>query len=636
MKKLITTSLALCMLATAVLAAPAKVSPKKSKPKTKVIKINGNNVNDLAKLLNSPEVKKVLESPETQELIGELIGTAMSGNAKSGKKNKTSIAKPKITIKTCPANGNKKIKCDKEIKIDLTKNGDLSKLLGSPEAQQLIGQLLAGGKKGGNIDLSQLKGLEGLAQNPEIINLLGQLGGKDGKNINLAGLLSDPQVQGLIGNLAGGNFGGQFGEMVAPAPMVKKIQLGVELRGVSPELAAQLDLPKGFGLLVQKVRPGSPAEKAGLKKYDILLKLEDQFVINHAQLTTLLQTMKDGDKTQLTVIRKAKKISVPATVKMMSVPRRPRRCGRGWGRRGYHRGFRRGYGRPRCGMGMCPGMGMNFRRGGRGGFDLGQMLSNPQTQQLIGQLIGGQNGQGIDLGQMLSNPQTPQLIGQLIGGQNGQGVDLGQMLSNPQTQQLIGQLIGGQKGQGIDLEKILESEDLKKILKGKNLGQLLNGKGLKDATIKIGSEEDVNKILDQLKAELGGDDIDTIELGEPIIIDTRKGNLPIGKIIEQVKKQYESGKSKPDCVLKKAPEVKMKNTISISLQLGDKLIGTFNKGNKNFVAISKDGKKLFESEIKYGENGKIEPTKAVPAEYKKLIDTLNKMLGQTKIEINRN
>ena len=43
----------------------------------------------------------------------------------------------------------------------------------------------------------------------------------------------------------------------------------------TPELRAQLDIPEGQGLLVRQVVPDSPAAKAGLQDFDILLKAND-------------------------------------------------------------------------------------------------------------------------------------------------------------------------------------------------------------------------------------------------------------------------------------------------------------------------------------------------------------------------
>ncbi len=49
--------------------------------------------------------------------------------------------------------------------------------------------------------------------------------------------------------------------------------LGCDLKEPNSTLAAQLNLPKGKGLIVTKVFEGRPADKAGIKAHDVLLKL---------------------------------------------------------------------------------------------------------------------------------------------------------------------------------------------------------------------------------------------------------------------------------------------------------------------------------------------------------------------------
>jgi hypothetical protein len=67
--------------------------------------------------------------------------------------------------------------------------------------------------------------------------------------------------------------------------------------------AHAIDIPQGVGFLVTSVAEGSPAEKAGVKGYDILWKFNDQMLINEAQFGTLLQMHKIGDSVKLTIVR---------------------------------------------------------------------------------------------------------------------------------------------------------------------------------------------------------------------------------------------------------------------------------------------------------------------------------------------
>ena len=69
--------------------------------------------------------------------------------------------------------------------------------------------------------------------------------------------------------------------------MRKVAYLGVMTREVPPELRSQLGLAEGFGLLVDGVMPDSPATAAGIKEHDILVRFEDQQLVNIEQLMRL-------------------------------------------------------------------------------------------------------------------------------------------------------------------------------------------------------------------------------------------------------------------------------------------------------------------------------------------------------------
>lgn len=81
--------------------------------------------------------------------------------------------------------------------------------------------------------------------------------------------------------------------------------LGVETGPVSPTLAAQLGVNDGTGLVVNQLVPNSPAAGV-LKQHDILLKLDDQILIEQRQLAVLIRGHKEGDEVTLTYLRGGK------------------------------------------------------------------------------------------------------------------------------------------------------------------------------------------------------------------------------------------------------------------------------------------------------------------------------------------
>ncbi|WP_050025831.1 PDZ domain-containing protein [Verrucomicrobium sp. BvORR034] len=88
-------------------------------------------------------------------------------------------------------------------------------------------------------------------------------------------------------------------------PPVPTTWLGVATDEAPEEVRAQLPpLAAGTGVLVRSVVPDSPAFKAGLQRYDILAKLDDQLLVNPAQLRALVSGKKEQDTIKLTVFRK--------------------------------------------------------------------------------------------------------------------------------------------------------------------------------------------------------------------------------------------------------------------------------------------------------------------------------------------
>jgi len=81
--------------------------------------------------------------------------------------------------------------------------------------------------------------------------------------------------------------------------------LGVETVPVSPELTAQLGLARDSGLVVRHIVPSSPAASV-LQPLDILLKLDDQILIEPRQFAVLVRNHKEGDEIELTYVRGGK------------------------------------------------------------------------------------------------------------------------------------------------------------------------------------------------------------------------------------------------------------------------------------------------------------------------------------------
>ena len=86
-------------------------------------------------------------------------------------------------------------------------------------------------------------------------------------------------------------------------PAGMRAWVGICVSAAPPELQTQLKLADGVGLVVQFVMPKSPAASAGLKPFDLLLKLDDQWLINPEQFSVLVRMHRSGDRVKLTFLR---------------------------------------------------------------------------------------------------------------------------------------------------------------------------------------------------------------------------------------------------------------------------------------------------------------------------------------------
>jgi hypothetical protein len=96
--------------------------------------------------------------------------------------------------------------------------------------------------------------------------------------------------------------------------------LGVETAPVSATTSAQLGLPRGTGLVVNHVSPKSSASGV-LNEHDILLRLDDQILIETRQLLVLIRNHKEGDEVVLTYLRAGQKATAKIKLGKKEVPK---------------------------------------------------------------------------------------------------------------------------------------------------------------------------------------------------------------------------------------------------------------------------------------------------------------------------
>jgi len=101
-------------------------------------------------------------------------------------------------------------------------------------------------------------------------------------------------------------------------PDIDHAYLGVHTSRLDRAVSHQLGLPNGLHLQVERVAVDSPAENAGLQLHDILLKFDDQILVNPEQLKTLVRLRNPGERINLSILRQSKPLSV--SVELMETP----------------------------------------------------------------------------------------------------------------------------------------------------------------------------------------------------------------------------------------------------------------------------------------------------------------------------
>ena len=94
--------------------------------------------------------------------------------------------------------------------------------------------------------------------------------------------------------------------------VVSPVYLGVEIMPIDANMAKALSLSSDVGVLVNLVMPDSPAQKAGLKRGDVIVALDNKPVKDVETFKALLAKYKPGDKVKITYIRNGSRASAYA------------------------------------------------------------------------------------------------------------------------------------------------------------------------------------------------------------------------------------------------------------------------------------------------------------------------------------
>ncbi len=265
-----------------------------------IIRSDGYIVTNNHVVSNAKEIKVTLNNNQTYDAT--LVGTDEA----------TDVALIKIKADNLPA-----VEFGDSDKLRL---GEWVLAIGSPLGSQLRGTITAGivSAKGRSMPSNDGKfKIESFIQTDAAVNP----GNSGGALVNKKGELVG--INTAIVSQTGAYTGYSF---AVPVNIVKKIvgdlidfgsvkraKLGVAMGTVNEEIAEKLKLSAVKGVYINEVSGGSAADKAGMKKEDVVIAVDSTEINTASDLQEKVNSYHPGDKATFTVIRNGKEVKLSVT-----------------------------------------------------------------------------------------------------------------------------------------------------------------------------------------------------------------------------------------------------------------------------------------------------------------------------------
>jgi serine protease Do len=140
----------------------------------------------------------------------------------------------------------------------------------------------------------------------ELIGINSQILSPSGGNIGIGFAIPSNMAKNVMDQLVSGGA-------------VHRGMLGVTVQGINSDIAGSLGLSEVKGALVSAVSEGSPAEKAGLKRGDVITEINGQAVKDSNSLRNTVSRLKPGSTVSLELLRGGQEKQV--SVKLAEMPR---------------------------------------------------------------------------------------------------------------------------------------------------------------------------------------------------------------------------------------------------------------------------------------------------------------------------
>jgi Do/DeqQ family serine protease len=140
-----------------------------------------------------------------------------------------------------------------------------------------------------------------VSTNSELVGINSQILSPNGGNIGLGFAIPSNMARNVMGQLV-------------KSGVVHRGQLGISVQKVTSDIASSLKLGDAKGVIVSDVQPGSAAERAGIRKGDIITSLNGTPVNDPNTLRNQVAVTPPGSEVTLTILRDGREQQVRATL----------------------------------------------------------------------------------------------------------------------------------------------------------------------------------------------------------------------------------------------------------------------------------------------------------------------------------
>ena len=105
------------------------------------------------------------------------------------------------------------------------------------------------------------------------------------------------------------------------AGFARRGKLGVYVEDLSGGLAEYFEVPDNKGVLVEDIVEDGPADKAGIKPGDVIIRIGDDRVVDTASLVRAVAKTESGEPTRVEIVRKGRRMELAATIEHPEIDR---------------------------------------------------------------------------------------------------------------------------------------------------------------------------------------------------------------------------------------------------------------------------------------------------------------------------